>query len=421
MLSEVQKLIKEGKIDQAIELAEREYSKSKDDKLFNLYGIALFKKGEFEKASEVFEELYKKYPENLNLFLNYSRSLMEAGKLEDAERVLREGAMLFADSEKVFELLDECQRRKEERRKYEKEKQEGKRKAEEEKEEEEKEKEKKEEAPEEELKDSEAKVEIEEEKEKFEEQKEITEDIEETIPQIEGAEDIEQLEEKVEELKREIEESIGAEIAKEEEEKEKKISKEERIKEEEDKIELKKLEEKEGILRRGRILEISLKGESEIVLRETFIIFISGTYKIFPLKKIEEQKIRNEFFGGKNHKFLKIRGIDCEIMLSTEYISAFEVNEEHEKAIVLEPFLIGFEPSFKYNSTKIKKLFDLVELSGQGKVIIHTAKSKAFIKNINEETRVSAVNFIGTIGDVKLNFLQDSFEISGKGKVILRI
>lgn len=414
MLSEVQKLIKEGKIDQAIELAEMEYSKSKDDKLFNLYGIALFKKGEFEKASEVFEELYKKYPENLSLFLNYSRSLMEAGKLEDAERVLREGAMLFADSEKVFELLDECQRRKEERRKYEKEKQEGKRKAEEENG-------KKEEAPEEELKDSEAKVEIEEEKEKFEEQKEITEDIEETIPQIEGAEDIEQLEEKVEELKREIEESIGAEIAKEEEEKEKKISKEERIKEEEDKIELKKLEEKEGILRRGRILEISLKGESEIVLRETFIIFISGTYKIFPLKKIEEQKIRNEFFGGKNHKFLKIRGIDCEIMLSTEYISAFEVNEEHEKAIVLEPFLIGFEPSFKYNSTKIKKLFDLVELSGQGKVIIHTAKSKAFIKNINEETRVSAVNFIGTIGDVKLNFLQDSFEISGKGKVILRI
>ncbi|MFZ8803011.1 MAG: tetratricopeptide repeat protein [Candidatus Calescibacterium sp.] len=412
MLPEVQKLIKEGKIDQAIELAEREYSKSKDDKLYNLYGIALFKKGEFEKASEVFGELYKKYPENLNLFLNYSRSLMEAGKLEDAERVLREGAMLFADSEKVFELLDECQRRKEERRKYEKEKEERKKKDKDEKE-------KKEEVPEEELKAVETKVEIEEEKEKFEQQKEIAEDIE-IVPEIEGPEEIEQLEEKVEELKREIEESIGAKTGKEEEEKEKKIEKE-REKEEDEKIELKKLEEKEGMLRRGRILEISLKGESEIVLRETFIIFISGSYKIFPLKKIEEQKIKNEFFGGKNHKFLKIRGIECEIMLSTEYISAFEVNEEYEKAIVLEPFLIGFEPSFKYNSTKIKKLFNLVELSGQGKVIIHTAKSKVFIKSINEETRVSATNFIGTIGPVKLNFLQDSFEISGKGKVILRI
>ncbi len=412
MLPEVQKLIKEGKIDQAIELAEREYSKSKDEKLFNLYGIALFKKGEFEKASEVFGELYKKYPENLNLFLNYSRSLMEAGKLEDAERVLREGAMLFANSEKVFELLDECQRRKEEKKKYEKEKQEGKRKDREEKG-------KKEEVLGEELKNSEAKVGIEEEKEKFEQQKEITEDIE-AIPEIEVGEDIEQLEERVEELKREIEESIVAKTGKEEEGKEKKIE-EERAKEEEEKIELKKLEEKEGILRRGRILEISLKGESEIVLRETFIIFISGNYKIFPLKKIEEQKIRNEFFGGKNHKFLKIRGIDCEIILSTEYISAFEVDGEHEKAIVLEPFLVGFEPSFKYNSTKIKKIFNLVELSGQGKVIIHTAKSKAFIKNINEETRVSAVNFIGTIGNIKLNFLQDSFEISGKGKVILRI
>jgi hypothetical protein len=87
----------------------------------------------------------------------------------------------------------------------------------------------------------------------------------------------------------------------------------------------------------------------------------------------------------------------------------------------LEPFLIGFEPSFKYNLTKIKKTFNLVELSGQGKVIIYTAKSKAFIKNINGETRISAPNFVGAIGPLKLNFLHDSFEISGSGKIILRI
>jgi tetratricopeptide (TPR) repeat protein len=389
---QIQNLIKEGKIDEAIELAEKEYSKSKDDRLYNLYGIALFKKKEFEKASEVFGELYRKYPENLNLLLNYSRALIESGKLEEAERVLREGAMIFPESEKLSELLSECQKRKEEKKQRE-EKERG--------------------------KIEEGKIlEVEEvELEKVGEKE-----------KVERAEEIEKIEEKIEELKREIEEEIETKRLEKEEEKieEKEKEREEKIEEriserEEEKIELRKIEEKEGVLKRGRILEISLKGESEIILRETFIIFISGSYKLFPLKKIEDQKIKNDFFGGKNHKFIKIRGIDCEVTLSAEYISAFEVDESYEKAVILEPFLIGFEPSFKYNLTKIKKTFNLVELSGQGKVIIYTAKSKAFIKNINGETRISAPNFVGAIGPLKLNFLHDSFEILGRGKIILRI
>jgi len=389
---QIQNLIKEGKIDEAVELAEKEYSKSKDDRLYNLYGIALFKKKEFGKASEVFGELYRKHPENLNLLLNYSRALIESGNLEEAERVLREGSMVFPESEKLSELLSECQRRKEEM----------------------KEKEGEREKIEEEGKI----LEVEEVKlEKVGEKEEVGE-----------AEEIEKVEEKIEELKREIEEEIetkrleeeGEKIEEKEKEEEEKI--EGRIPErEEEKIELRKIEEKEGLLKRGRILEISLKGESEIILRETFIIFISGSYKLFPLKKIEDQKIRDDFFGGKNHKFIKIRGIDCEVTLSAEYISAFEVDEIYGKAVILEPFLIGFEPSFKYNLTKIKKTFSLVELSGQGKVIIYTAKSKAFIKNVDGETRISAPNFVGAIGPLKLNFLHDSFEISGSGKIILRI
>jgi hypothetical protein len=388
---QIQNLIKEGKVDEAIELAEKEYLKSKDDKLYNLYGIALFKKKEFEKASEVFGELYRKYPENLNLLLNYSRALIESGNLEEAERVLREGTMLFPESEKLSELLSECQRRKEEMKEKGKERE----------------------------KIEEGKIlEVEEVKlEKVGEKEEV-----------EKAEEIEKVEEKIEELKREIEEEIETKGAEEREEKieEKEKEREEKIEEriperEEEKIELRKIEEKEGPLKRGRILEISLKGESEIILRETFVIFISGSYKLFPLKKIENQKIGDDFFGGKNHKFIKIRGIDCEVTLSAEYISAFEVDETYEKAVILEPFLIGFEPSFKYNLTKIKKTFSLVELSGQGKVIIYTAKSKAFIKNVDGETRISAPNFVGAIGPLKLNFLHDSFEISGSGKIILRV
>jgi hypothetical protein len=396
---QIQNLIKEGRVDEAIELAEKEYSKSKDDKLYNLYGIALFKKKEFEKASEVFRELYRKYPENLNLLLNYSRALIESGNLEDAERVLREGTMLFPESEKLSELLSECQRRKEEMKEKEEEKEKIK----------EKEEEKEEEILEEEPGEQKAEEVVEKE-------------------EVEKAEEIEKVEEKIEELKREIEEEIETKRVEEEAERigEKEKEEEEKIEEriperEEEKIELRKIEEKEGLLKRGRILEISLKGESEIILRETFVIFISGSYKLFPLKKIENQKIGKDFFGGKNHKFIKIRGIDCEVTLSAEYISAFEVDETYGKAVILEPFLVGFEPSFKYNLTKIKKTFSLVELSGQGKVIIYTARSKAFIKNIDGETRISAPNFVGAIGPLKLNFLHDSFEISGSGKIILRV
>ena len=389
---QIQNLIKEGKIDEAVELAEKEYSKSKDDRLYNLYGIALFKKKEFGKASEVFGELYRKHPENLNLLLNYSRALIESGNLEEAERVLREGSMVFPESEKLSELLSECQRRKEEMKEKEGER--------------------------EKIEEEEKILEVEEVKlEKVGEKEEVGE-----------AEEIEKVEEKIEELKREIEEEIETKRVEEEAERieEKEKEEEEKIEgripeREEEKIELRKIEEKEGLLKRGRILEISLKGESEIILRETFIIFISGSYKLFPLKKIEDQKIRDDFFGGKNHKFIKIRGIDCEVTLSAEYISAFEVDEIYGKAVILEPFLIGFEPSFKYNLAKIKKTFSLVELSGQGKVIIYTAKSKAFIKNIDGETRISAPNFVGAMGPLKLNFLHDSFEISGSGKIILRI
>ena len=215
---QIQNLIKEGKIDEAVELAEKEYSKSKDDRLYNLYGIALFKKKEFGKASEVFGELYRKHPENLNLLLNYSRALIESGKLEEAERVLREGSMVFPESEKLSELLSECQRRKEE------------------------------------MKEKEG------EKEKIEEEGKILEVEEVKLEkvgekeEVEKAEEIEKVEEKIEELKREIEEEIETKRLEKEEEKieEKEKEEEEKIEEriperEEEKIELRKIEEKEGL------------------------------------------------------------------------------------------------------------------------------------------------------------------------------
>jgi len=102
---EVQNLIKSGRIDEALKIAEDEFRKTKNDKMYNLYGIALFKKGDFKKASEVFGELHSKYPDNLNILLNYVKSLIAEEKIEDAERILREAAMLFIEDEKAQEKI----------------------------------------------------------------------------------------------------------------------------------------------------------------------------------------------------------------------------------------------------------------------------------------------------------------------------
>jgi hypothetical protein len=377
-VKKIQELIKTGNLDTAIEIAEKSFKETKDERIYNLYGIALFKKGYFEKASDVFKELYSKHPENLSLFLNFARSLLEAGKIEEAERTLREGAMLFFENEKIMELLNECEKRKKEKEET--------KKAE----------------PKEEKKEAEEipKEEIEEVKEEKKAEPETVEEIEEKIEEIK--EELEGLGEKPQE--REIEE---------------KIKEKAREKEEEEIYEIGELKDY-GLLKRGRFLDISLKGESEIILRETFIIFISGSYKIFPLKKIRNWKTEKDLFGGKNHKFVKIRGINCEISVNAEYISGFELQEE-ERAFILEPFLIGFDSSFKYNSREVNKKIEIVELSGKGKIFIFTHGKKAVVKPLSGDTKITVSNFIGAIGDLKISFSSDSFEIKGTGKVILRI
>ncbi|GBD03622.1 Beta-barrel assembly-enhancing protease [bacterium HR19] len=378
-VKKIQELIKSGNLDDAIEIAEKSFKKTKDERIYNLYGIALFKKGYFEKASEVFGELYSKHPENLNLFLNLARSLLEAGKIEEAERTLREGAMLFYENEKVMELLNECEKRKKEK---------------------------------EETKKAEPKEEI---KEEIEEMPK--EEIEEVKEEKKAEpETIEEIEEKIEEIKEELE---GLAEKPQEKEIEEKIKEKFREREDEEIYEIGELKDY-GLLKRGRFLDISLKGESEIILRETFIIFISGSYKILPLKKVRNWKTEKDLFGGKNHKFIKIRGTNCEISVNAEYISGFELQEE-ERAFILEPFLVGFDPSFKYNSREVNKKVEIVELSGKGKIFIFTHGKKAVVKSLSGDTKVTASNLIGAIGDLRISFSLDSFDIRGTGKVILRI
>ena len=178
-------------------------------------------------------------------------------------------------------------------------------------------------------------------------------------------------------------------------------------------------------MRRGRILEISLQGESEIVLRETFVIFISGSYRVFPLYDRENGRIKKTFFGGKEHKFIKIRGEDVFITAQAEYISVSEISSEEGELLILEPFLIGFEPSISYETRKEKlaglKKIKVVELSGDGKVIFFTGGRKLMWKEIKGRCRISIPNFVGVLGEAEVRFEGDSAEIKGVGKVLLRI
>ncbi|MDR1793488.1 MAG: tetratricopeptide repeat protein [Bacteroidales bacterium] len=46
-----------------------------------------FRDGEFEKAAATFEELHKQFPENVNIYVFYIRSLLQSGQFKDAEKV----------------------------------------------------------------------------------------------------------------------------------------------------------------------------------------------------------------------------------------------------------------------------------------------------------------------------------------------
>ncbi len=377
-MTDVQELLKKGKIDEAIKISYERYNETKDEKLYNLYGIALFKKKMYDEAARVFGELYSKHPENEKLLANYAQSLIEAGKVQEAERIVREGAMLFPESSKILELLAECERRKGIAQ------------------------EKKEEISE---------------KEAFEDITEISEVEDEEMTPEEGMTPADELLEKIEEIKEDIEsEKIQGEKAKKPEKK---------IEIEDEKISFEQSPElPDGFLRRARIAELNLMGESDFIARSTFILSISGLYKVFPVKERQRDKIKNNLFGGKEHSFVRIRGERAFVILSAEYISFLDISEL-KSFYVLDPYLVGFEPSIKYNviPSKIKDVgrVDIVELKGEGKVLVFSAGKKLMIKPFESKIRVSIPNFVALYGQGDLSFSHDSVQVSGSGRIIMRV
>lgn len=180
----------------------------------------------------------------------------------------------------------------------------------------------------------------------------------------------------------------------------------------------------DGFLRRARIIELSLFGESDFIARTSFILSVSGMYKVFPLKERQGNKLKNSLFGGKEHSFVRIRGERLSVIIGGEYISFIDISELGKFA-VLEPYLVGFEPRIQYNvvTTKIKKVgkINIVELTGQGKVLIFSAGKKFILRNFEDKIRVSTPNFVGLYGEGEIDFLHDSVQIRGSGKIVIRI
>ncbi|MCS7212966.1 MAG: tetratricopeptide repeat protein [Candidatus Calescibacterium sp.] len=370
---EIQELLKKGELDKALEFSLKKYQETKDEKIYNLYGIALFKKKLYNESAQVFGELYSKHPENEKLLINYAQALIEAGRVEEAERVVREGAMIFPESSKLLELLAECERRKG-------------------------------------LREQQKKTE---EEHSFEDITEISEIQEKEEEQEVKYPEPEELLEKVEEIKEEIETPFEDR------------RKTESYETENEKISLEQNPElPDGFLRRARIIELSLFGESDFIARTSFILSVSGMYKVFPLKERQGNKLKNSLFGGKEHSFVRIRGERLSVIIGGEYISFIDISELGKFA-VLEPYLVGFEPRIQYNvvTTKIKKVgkINIVELTGQGKVLIFSAGKKFILRNFEDKIRVSTPNFVGLYGEGEIDFLHDSVQIRGSGKIVIRI
>lgn len=374
MMSEIQELIRKGELDRAIEISLKKYEETKDERIYNLYGIALFKRGRFEESARVFGELYSRHPENEKLLLNYAHALMESGRLEEAERNLREGAMIFPESSKVFELLSECERRK-----------------------------KAEKTPRQE--ESREPEELEEIREiEVEESVGATEETRQAIPET-----TQETEES-----RTVEEEVLGEIPK-------------TVKGERSEYEKMSLEQSpflpDGFLKRARIVELNLVSDAEFVLRSTFVISVAGMYRIFPVRERRENRLTNNIFGGKRYAFVKLKGERASVMVGAEYISFIEIS--NMKFAILEHYLVGFEGGMQYNvlTAKVKGIgkLNVVELMGQGKVLIFSAGKKLMIRDFEDKIRVSMPNFVGIYGEGELDFLLDSVQIRGNGKVLLRI
>ncbi len=386
-INAIKELIKRGDVDKAISEAKAYYETTKDDKVYNLYGIALMKKGEFKGAEKVFEYLYSKYQDNPKILINYSQALINLGQVEKAERLLREGAMLFPEEEKIYELINVCEEKKREK---------------------------------------ELKVEKKEPKEEKEPETKM-EDFSEVSEGKLAREETETSESQEEELIEKIEE-IKEEITEPREETKREETKWKNGKEyptDREKISLDEAEDiKDEFLKRGRILEVKLFDGSEIILRETFIIFISGAYKVFPLKDREEGKVKESIFGGKNHKFLRIRGERCLVGVQAEYISIIDISP-YRKFYVLEPYLIGFDASMRYDSKNIKVKgigsTKLIELDGTGKVIIFTAGKKIMKKEYDDIARISLPSFVAICGESKVSFVDGSIEVKGSGLSFIRL
>jgi len=75
------------------------------EELFHSPAARAFKEGDFEEATDGFEQMLKSHPDDATLLLNLASSLRELGRYKDAEKALLKAKAVKPDSQKIYYYL----------------------------------------------------------------------------------------------------------------------------------------------------------------------------------------------------------------------------------------------------------------------------------------------------------------------------
>lgn len=405
-LKMVRGLIKIGRFKEASWEALRLYSEFKDDRIYNLYGVALLKLEEFERAREVFEDILSRHPIESSVLVNVATACQKAGDLKSTQRYLRSALDVVKDENtknRLSKLLEDVESEIKERE------------AEEEREElkaELKEPEV-EEMLEERVEEERVKVEeVEEEKVEGAEEVSVGEEAVkvEEIREGEGMEEIGELEDilkEAEEIKEEKEE-VFEEVIKEE-------AKVEEVKEEE---RIEKPEEKPwNTLEGGRVLEIIVKYEP-LVIRFDKVVSHTGGLRFSK----EKMKFAGKTLKADFSKFFRVEG-DGRIIASSDkhLFSMFEITGD-EVLYIAEDKLFCLSGRVSFENGQIERrraVLPVVRLEASEKAkVAAITQGKIMETSSDFAISVSVDKIVAFSESLRPEIQDDMIELKGEGRII---
>ena len=372
-LQTIKSLMSKGDYQEASEEALKLYMKTKDDKIYNLYGISVFKLNEYDKAYQVFSDLYSRN-KNPTIGLNLAEILVKKENYVEANSILKEIIDILPQKARAKELINICETMIT-----------------------------KEEVTEVETKEVKAVVdEFREEEVKKEEEVESGKE-EEAIKEIEKSIEAEEEQAlKEEEAIKEVEKSIevGREIQVQEE---RKVEK-----------------ELKGTIESGRVLEVSLTYKSMIV-REDIVTAVSGNIRKSYMKERFRGKNLKELFGSGKVFFAKYEG-DGKLLLTTQFNLITVVDCDNE-LFTIKDELGGFDGALNWENGTLrnkKDFLEIVRLEGTGSVIFLT-ETKVMKIEIQDIARLSIEKIVAFSNGMVPKLIGETIEFKGSGFIFVMI